>query len=131
MKEESQKKELRNFGLIVGGIFVLIGVWPVIFRGGSPRVWALAAGSLLILSGLVYPRSLTQVHRAWMAAGHVLGWVNTRIILGIFFYLILTPFGLAMRLFGKDFMRLKPAPNADTYRIGRKPRPGTHYRHPF
>jgi hypothetical protein len=131
MKGGLQRKQLRSFGLMVGGIFLVIGIWPMVFRGEGLRIWAAGVGLTLIVLGLVFPASLAHVHRAWMAAGHVLGWINTRIILGIFFYAILTPFGVAMRLLGKDFMHLKPAPGAETYRFVRKPRPGTHYKHPF
>ena len=131
MKDNPQRKQLRQFGLMVGGIFVFIGLWPLIFRGAPPRIWALVIGSTLMVLGLVFPSGLAPVHRFWMAAGHVLGWINTRIILGIFFYAVLTPFGLAMRFIGKDFMHLKPAPNAETYRTVRKPRPGNHYKHQF
>jgi len=116
---------------MVGGIFLLIGLWPILFGGEAPRIWAVGIGLMLMALGLVFPGSLAHVYRAWMAVGHVLGWINTRIILGIFFYAILTPFGLVMRLLGKDFMRLKPAPNADTYRVGREPRGSSHYKHQF
>jgi hypothetical protein len=62
-----------------------------------------------------------------MAAGHVLGWINTRIILLAIFYGVFTPVGLVMRFFaGKHPMRHKLEPSADTYRIRPQPRPRSH-----
>ncbi|UVT16984.1 MAG: sxtJ [Nitrospira sp.] len=124
-------KELRQFGLLVGAVFSVIGLWPVVFRSESPRLWALILGGLLIILGAVLPQSLTQVHRGWMKIGHVLGSINTRIILGIIYYLLITPMGLAMRLMGKDSMRRALAQDADTYRIVRAPRPREHMRNQF
>lgn len=124
-------KQLRSFGGIVGGIFALIGVWPAVWRGQSPRLWSLLLGGVLIVLAVVWPRSLTQVYRLWMTAGEVLGWINTRIILGVLFYGLFTPMGLCMRLRGKDPMRRTLAPDADTYRVIRQPRPSTHMRHQF
>lgn len=72
-------KQLRSFGLLVGGIFSVIGLWPLIFRDESLRVriGILAAG--LILPALLWPRSLGPIYRGWMAMGALLGWINTRI----------------------------------------------------
>lgn len=124
-------KELRQFGLVVGGMVTVIGLWPLVFRSESPRLWAMILGGLLIVLGAVVPRSLKQVHHGWMKVGHVLGSINTRIILSIIYYLLITPMGLVMRLIGKDSMHRAFAQNADTYRILRVPRPRQHMRHQF
>ncbi|HMS86699.1 MAG TPA: SxtJ family membrane protein [Nitrospira sp.] len=134
MNQQGQQptmKDLRQFGLLVGGVLTVIGVWPVAFRSESPRIWALIVGSLLIVLGTAVPQSLKQVHDVWMKIGHVLGAINTRIILGIIYYLLLTPMGLAMRLMGKDPLHRAFAQEADTYRIGRAPRPRQHMRNQF
>ncbi len=124
-------KELRQFGHIVGGVFSIIGLWPFFFRSEPPRLWALILGGLLILLGSVAPQSLRQVHRGWMKIGHVLGSINTRIILGIIYYLLITPMGLVMRLLGKDPMHRALERNADTYRLVRTPRSRDHMRNQF
>src|SRR5262245_59382973 len=108
-------KQLRSFGLIVGGIFALIGIWPAVWRG-QPRLWSLLLGGVLMALALVLPHSLAQVYRLWMTVGEVLGWINTRIILGVLFYGLFTPMGLFMRLRSKDPMRRTLAPEAETYR---------------
>ena len=126
-----QTKQLRSFGLIVGGIFACIGVWPALWRGQPLRLWGLLLGGALIALALVWPRSLAQVYRLWMAVGEVLGWINTRLILGALFYLLFTPLGVYMRLRGKDPMRRTWAPEAESYRVVRQPRPSSHMRHQF
>jgi hypothetical protein len=88
-------------------------------------------GSLLIVLGAVVPQSLRQVHHGWMKVGHVLGAINTRIILGIIYYGLITPMGLAMRLMGKDSMRLAFKQDETSYRVVRAPRPRHHMRNQF
>jgi len=131
MKPQSDDKQLRSFGLLVGGIFGAIGLWPALVRGHQPRLWAVALGVALVLPALVAPRTLRAVYRVWMTVGDVLNWINTRIILGAVFYGLLTPMGLAMRRFSHDPMRRRPQPSVDTYRITRSPRPGDHMRRQF
>jgi hypothetical protein len=80
---------------------------------------------------LAWPQSLTQVYRFWMAVGEILGWINTRLILGALFYLLFTPLGLYMRLRGQDPMRRTLTPEAESYRVVRQPRPASHMRHQF
>ena len=80
---------------------------------------------------LAWPGSLTQIYRLWMTVGEILGWINTRIILGVLFYLVFTPLGLYMRLRGKDPMRRTLEPEAKSYRVVRQPRPSSHMRHQF
>ena len=127
----SDTKRLRSFGLIVGSIFTLIGVWPAVWRGQPLRLWCLILGGVLMALALVWPRSLTQVYRLWMTVGEVLGWINTRIILGVLFYLVFTPLRWCMRLRGKDPMQRTLAPEAESYRVVRQPRPSSHMRHQF
>src|SRR5262245_31960768 len=126
-----ETKPFRSFGLIVGGIFALIGVWPVVWRGQPARLWSLILGGLLIALARAWARGLTQVYRLWMTVGEAFGWINTRIILGVLFYLLFTPLGLFMRLRGKDPMRRTLAPEAESYRVVRQPRPASHMRHQF
>lgn len=128
---QATDKEFRQFGFLVGGVFAVIGLWPVVFRGESPRLWAMVLGGLLIVLGGTVPQSLKQVHRGWMKVGHVLGAINTKIILGIVYYGLITPMGLVMRFIGKDPMHRVLAKKATTYRVVRAPRPRQHMRNQF
>jgi hypothetical protein len=126
MQSDITNKQLRSFGLLVGGIFVAIGVWPLLIDSAYPRWWSLIVAALLVLPAVIYPLILFWPHKAWMAVGHILGWINTRIILGIVFFGIVTPTGLLRRWLGKDSMGRNLSPDLDTYRIPREPRPSSH-----
>lgn len=107
---ELDDRGLRKFGLTTGAIVVvLFGLLiPWLFDLQWPRwPWILAA--LLWVPALVYPRSLNPVYRGWMKFGLVVGAINTRIVLGLVFYLVLAPIGLFMRLFGRDILERRPS----------------------
>ena len=125
------EKELRNFGLTVGLVFIVIAFWPAVWRAEPVRAWSLIPGVLLLVFGVSLPKVLKPVFKIWMKIGHVMGWVNTRIILGVVFYGIITPMGLVMRLFGWDSMSRALTPSQDTYRVVRPPRPPSHMKHQF
>jgi len=123
-------KTLRRFGLLVGAIFALIGLRPLIglshgvprlVPDASPRLWALIPGGALLVLGAVFPAALRLPYSGWMAVGGLLGWVNTRIILGLVFFLMVTPMGILKRWLGKDGMTRKLDPRADSYRVVRPP----------
>ena len=124
-------KQLRHFGYLVGGIFGLIGLWPLLWRQQNPRLWALVLAVLLVVPALVAPRILAPVYRVWMRLGEVLAWINTRIILGVVFYGVVTPIGLLMRLTGRDPMRRTLEPTSESYRVRCMPRPATHMMRQF
>ncbi len=126
MQNKITNKQLRSFGLTVGGIFALIGLWPTVYHAMNPRWWAVAVAILLVFPAIVFPRSLFLVHKGWMAVGGVLGWINTRVILGIVFYIVVTPIGIVRRWLGKDPMGRQLRPELESYRLVRKPRPASH-----
>jgi len=126
MQTEVTRKDLRSFGLIVGGVFSVIGLWPVIRRGGDYRVWALALSALLIGPALVFPALLKPLHTVWMKLGEILAWINTRIILGAIFFAVVTPMGLFRRMIGKDSMGRQRSSDAESYRVLRNARSASH-----
>jgi len=104
----------RSFGLLVGGAFLLLGLVSAI-RHGRGRLWMVVLGGILLLLAFALPRSLREIKRAWLFFGFLLGLVVSPIVLGILFYAVITPFGLLMRLFGRDSLRLKSNPGLATY----------------
>jgi len=116
------KKNVRNFGFLFGGIFLAAAVY-MFFRGNGAWVWA-GLGALLFGAGgaALYPL-MKPVYTAWMLFAFALGWVNTRVLLGVFFYLVMTPLGLFLRLSGKDLLDEKIDRNAASYWIKRKRTP--------
>ena len=131
MANHSDGKPLRKFGLMVGGIFCAIGLWPAVLRGQNPRLWAVTVGVLLLIPALVAPRILGPVYRVWMTAGEALGWINTRILLGVVFYGLITPMGLIRRLCGNNTMRRTYEPGVESYRVVKRPRSGAHMTRQF
>lgn len=121
-----QPKQLRSFGFLVGGVFALIALWPLIIRQEPIRMWALALGCLLILAGGIVPIVLRPLFTGWMKVGHVLGFINTRLILSIGYFLVFTPIGLIRRMMGKDSLQRKFKPDQSTYRSPRQARLGEH-----
>ena len=130
MTNHTDAKQLRKFGLMVGGIFCAIGLWPAIIRQ-NPRLWALAVGVLLLIPALIVPRSLGPVYRVWMMVGEILGWINTRILLGVVFYGLITPMGLIRRRFGDNAMHRAFGPGVESYRVVKRPRSGAHMTRQF
>jgi hypothetical protein len=126
MSRTPDVRQLRQFGLLVGGIFGAMGLWPLVWRHQGPRLWAVTLAVVLVLPALVAPRILAPAHRAWMKLAEVLAWVNTRILLGVVFYGVVTPIGLAMRLMGRDPMRRELDRMGESYRMRCVPRPATH-----
>ena len=94
--------EGRKFGLTVGGAFLALAglLW---WRGRVRAALVFAAlGGALVLAGLVAPGRLGAVQRAWMGLGRLMSRVTTPVFMGIVYFLILTPIGWGMRLFGKN-----------------------------
>ena len=131
MTRKTDAAQLRKFGLLVGGIFCAIGLWPAVIRGAGPRWWALVVGVLLLVPALLAPRVLAPVYRIWMTVGEALGWINTRILLGVVFYGLITPMGLVRRFWSEDPMRRRHDPDAQSYRVPKAPRPGAHMNRQF
>ncbi|RKZ36528.1 MAG: sxtJ [Gammaproteobacteria bacterium] len=129
--EIPDKKGLREFGLITGGLFVgLFGLlFPWLFSFALP-VWPWVIAGVLWGLALLIPQHLKWIYRGWMSFALVLGWINTRLILGIMFYFIMTPMGLIMRLFGKNAMKNR-APQSDSYRTLTPSRSPQHLERPF
>lgn len=113
-KKKSWRAE-REFGVIVGGVLVLLSVWWQ-YRGKFPGVSdiTLAIGCVLLLFAGLFPRALYWPNKAWMGLAEVLSFVSTRIILGFVFFVIITPIGLIKRMSGWDPLHRRAA-RCDTY----------------
>lgn len=99
-KIKSTKKDLRGFGLAVGGVLAAIGLL-LLWRHSPSYPYFISIGAVLVISGLIYPSILKPFQKAWMAFAVVMGWVMTRVILLMLFFLVVTPIGLIMRILGK------------------------------
>ena len=117
MTDTPTKKQLKEFGYLVGfGLPILIGWLIPSLIGHGFRPWTLWIGIPALILGFVAPALLKQPYRAWMALGHALGWVNSHIILGLVFIVVLQPIAYVMRLFGHDPLRRKKDNGGKSYR---------------
>ena len=115
--EKLDKQGLRKFGLVTGSIVVvLFGILLPLLFGFDYPLWPWYLGGSLAALALVIPAALNPVYHGWMRFGAVLGWINTRIILGIVFYVVFTPVSAIIRLIGHDPMKRKFEKEPGTYR---------------
>ena len=119
-------KALRMFGLLVGGVLAALGTLLAWRAGWTIGPWSgglLAVGGALVVLGALAPRALGGPYRAWMAFALALGVVMSRVLLTLFFYLVLTPAGWARRTFSQSPVRTEPDPDAASYWIAREDEP--------
>jgi hypothetical protein len=104
----------RNFGLMFAIVFCAIAVivWLI---NGSYQYWALGIALAFLCLAFVWPAALMPLNRLWEQLGHRLGIVSNFVLLGTFFYLIVTPFGVVMRLLSTDPMLRRADPGAKSY----------------
>lgn len=125
----SRDRELRDFGLITAGLFAAIFglLLPMLHRRSIP-LWPWIIAAVLTSAALIRPTALEAFYRVWTRIGAVLGWVNTRIVLGVLFYAVLTPMGLAMRALGHGE---RPPQSPDSYRVEAREIPRDSFEKPF
>jgi hypothetical protein len=131
MPTEQTPQQLRSFGLLVGAGFTVIGLWPTVYRGEMFRVWALLLAGGLGFFALRRPTALRFVYRGWIWLGHILGWINTRILLGLVFYILFAPIGFLLRMSKRDPLPRALDRQAQTYRVVRQPRNIEHMKRQF
>ena len=119
-RQDVQGSSDRSFGLVFAGAFAAIGLLPLIV-GGAIRLWALLVGAIFLLAALVFPAVLRPLNRLWLKFGLLLHKIVSPVVLGIMFFLVITPIGLFLRARGKDPLRLKPNPQSSSYWIERVP----------
>ena len=108
MSNSISKKQLREFGLLIGFFLpIFFGfILPTIY-GHFFKIWTLWIGLIFIFFGIFKPKFLLYIYIIWMKFGLILGWINSRLILGLIFFLMLQPLALIMRFFGYDPLRKK------------------------
>ncbi|MCA9727411.1 MAG: sxtJ [Candidatus Eisenbacteria bacterium] len=109
------KKQLREFGLVVGGAFLVLATAQLIFHGKLNPMVLYVIGGVLVVCGLVVPQILRPFNWFWMKLSVVLGWVMNRVLLGLIFYVIFTIVATIMRLQKRDALRRHKDPAADSF----------------
>ena len=111
---KSTDKDLKKFGITVGLVVGLIGI-VLLFRGKAGYIYFVISALLLVIPAFIFPKILLPIQKIWMTLAVVLGWVMTRVILSILFYLIVTPIGIISRVFGKQFLDIKSDRSQPSY----------------
>jgi len=96
----------RSFGIVFFIVFLLVSLYPVI-KGQEIRIWSLIISLIFLALGLKNSRVLTPLNKLWFKFGIFLGKIVSPLVMGIIFFLVVTPIGLIMRLLGKDLLNLK------------------------
>ena len=108
----------RNFGFVFAAAFLLAGLWPL-RHGQSARLWFLGLSAALLLTALLRPSFLAIPNLIWTRCGVLMGKIVNPIVLGILFFLVITPVALILRLMRKDLLLLSFDRDAETYWIPR------------
>ena len=106
MKEKEKLPSNRNFGIVFFIVFLIIGLWPLL-ADNEIRHWFIFVSLIFLFLGLINSKLLNPLNRIWFNFGIILGKIISPIIMGIIFYLVVTPTGLIMRFLRKDILRLK------------------------
>jgi len=125
-------RELRKFGFIFSGILIVLfaGLLPWLREHPLPR-WPFYIGVPVAALALAWPAGLRPLYRVWMKFGAVMGAINTRIIMTVFFFVILAPIGWVMRLAGKDPMARALDRSATSYRVPSAAHDKEHVEKPY
>ena len=120
MKKTIYKKDLREFGFLIGIGFPLLIGWIIpLLNGHEFQLWTLWIGVIGLICGLIAPSILLYPFKVWIIIGEVLGWLNSHIILGLVFVLILQPIALILKIRGYDPLR-KSRRGKNSYRENRE-----------
>ena len=114
----------RSFGLLFFIVFLAISLWPLISQGDL-RLWAFIIAVIFFVLGILNSKFLTPLNKLWMKFGLFLGSIIAPLVMGIVYFMVVTPVGLIMRSLGKDLLRMKKSKSAATYWIGREKQKST------
>ena len=103
---KTTKKDLKSFGIIFGIIFFIIAAY-LFSKNNEIYTISIYSGLFFAIIALIIPSFLKPIYIVWMVFGLLLGWLMTRIILGLLFYIIITPIAILVKILGKDFLDLK------------------------
>tara|TARA_B100001750_G_C14909453_1_gene303849 strand:+ start:66 stop:443 length:378 start_codon:yes stop_codon:yes gene_type:complete len=113
----------RSFGIVFFVFFLIICLWPLL-NDNQIRIWSLIVAIIFLILGLLNSKFLTPLNRSWLKLGELLGRVVSPLVMGLIYFVILTPIGLFMRLIQKDLLRKKFS-KANSYWIKRDKNIGT------
>ena len=123
MSQKTNNKKLISFGILMGIFFILFfgSFIPILLGYSYPIVFWIIGGIFLIFS-IVSPNLLAPIYEGWMLFAKVASWINSRLILGIIFFVLVTPMGFFMKIVKYDVMKRKFEFDAESYRVFSTPK---------
>ena len=109
----------RSFGLVFFVIFLIVALWPLKYEEDI-RLWSLVISIIFFILGVINSKLLTPLNKLWFKFGILLGSIVSPIIMGIVYFLVVTPTGIIMRLSGKNLLQMKKIKSVSTYWTKRK-----------
>ena len=114
----------RSFGVVFFIVFIIISLWPLL-NGGQIKIWFFLTALVFLVLGLINSKLLNPLNRLWFKFGMLLGAIIAPVVMGIVFFLVVTPTGLIMKILGKDLLGKKFKKNKKSYWIKRDKPAGT------
>ena len=111
MQEKIKLPSNRNFGIVFSIVFLIIAIWPILNQN-EIRIWSIIISLIFLILGLINSKFLSPLNKAWFKFGLILGSLIAPIVMGIVFFLVVTPTGLIMKALGKDLLGLKRNKNS-------------------
>ena len=108
----------RSFGLLFFVVFLIVALWPLKYEEDI-RSWSLALSIIFLILGVLNSKLLTPLNKLWFKFGIFLGFIVSPIVMGIVYFLVVTPIGIFMRFLGKDLLKTNKTKSASTYWIKR------------
>ena len=102
---KNKNNQNRSFGILFFIVFVLIGIWPIL-NGNSIRFWSIFIAIIFLTLGLLNSNILKPLRLVWIKLGEILGKIIAPIVMGIIYFIIVTPIGLFLKIIGKDLIKI-------------------------
>jgi hypothetical protein len=115
---KGNKSDWKKFGITMGVILTIIGLY-LLWKSNDYFKYFFSVAVVFFIFGLILPAALKYVYKAWMSLAVVMGFIMTRVIMVIIFYLLVTPIGLIASITGKKFLDMKIDQNAKSYWLAR------------
>ena len=106
MQQKIKLPSNRNFGIVFSIVFLIISLWPLLSQNDI-RIWSLIISGIFLVLGLINSKLLLPLNKIWFKFGILLGNFIAPIVMGIVYFMVVTPTGLIMRLLGKDLLNLR------------------------
>ena len=114
----------RSFGIVFFVVFLVIAFWPML-NSGAPNYYLILLSLIFLILGLINSKFLTPLNNLWSKIGELLGMIIAPVVMGLIYFVILTPISFLIRIFGKDLLNLKYSNKNETYWLKRKKNTGS------